>query len=278
VSRFNDLWAWIDTREAELGEARATLEQRVEERTRQLTALNKEMEAFTYSVSHDLRAPLRHVNGFVSLLRAHAGATLDADASRYLDVIAQGASQMGRLIDDLLEFSRMGRTALTLREVELDPLVREVVAEVARDAPGRAIDWTFAALPCVAGDRALLRVALVNLLSNAVKYTRTREPARIEVGRRPDADGELVLFVKDNGVGFDMRYAAKLYGVFQRLHRAEEFEGTGIGLATVRRVVDRHGGRTWAESALGAGATFYLSLPMAQGGGDDGRAEADPAR
>jgi light-regulated signal transduction histidine kinase (bacteriophytochrome) len=221
-------------------------------------------------VSHDLRAPLRHINGFVNLLQVRAGASLDAKSSHYLEVIAGGASQMGRLIDDLLAFSRMGRTELLESRVSLDALVREVVSEVQWQAGERAVDWRIGALPDVRGDRAMLRVVLVNLLANAVKYTRTRDTPRIDVDAAPGADGHVVLRVKDNGVGFDMQYAGKLFGVFQRLHKAEDFEGTGIGLATVRRVVHRHGGEVWAEGALGEGATFWLSLPRAGGGSYDG--------
>jgi signal transduction histidine kinase len=292
VETFNEMLERIQKREAELFEAREGLERRVLERTEELireleerrraeaeilrlngeaeqrlhelTAVNREVEAFSYSVSHDLRAPLRHVNGFVDLLTARAGASLDEKSRHYLGVIAGGAKQMGRLIDDLLAFSRMSRTEMSEANVPLDALLQEVLPEVQRDAEGREIQWSIDRLPEVEGDRAMLRVVLTNLLSNAVKYTRMRSPARIEVGSRPGPNGGAVVFVKDNGVGFDMKYAGKLFGVFQRLHRPEEFEGTGIGLATVRRIVHRHGGEAWAESAPGAGATFYISIPLAQ--------------
>jgi light-regulated signal transduction histidine kinase (bacteriophytochrome) len=289
VATFNDMLEHIQQRDAQLQDAREGLERRVAERTRELereleerrkaeaevlrlnregsvrlaelTALNREIEAFSYSVSHDLRAPLRHVNGFVDLLTAHAGDRLDDKSRRYLKVIADGAKQMGRLIDDLLSFSRTSRAEMAATSVDLDQLVREVIPEVQRDAPGRSLEWVLDPLPTVSGDRAMLRIVLTNLLSNAVKYTRNRQQARIEVGARPGEDGLAVLFVKDNGVGFDRRFADKLFGVFQRLHRAEEFEGTGIGLATVRRIINRHGGRTWAEGEPGVGATFYVTIP-----------------
>jgi signal transduction histidine kinase len=292
IETFNEMLARIQQRDAEVQDARDGLERRVEERTHELqreleerrraedeilrlngeaevrllemTALNREIEAFSYSVSHDLRAPLRHVNGFVDLLKARASEALDEKSRHYLTLIADGAKQMGRLIDDLLSFSRMSRTGMAETTVPLDALVKEVLPEVQRDAAGRAIEWSIAPLPEVKGDRAMLRIVLTNLLSNAVKYTRKQEHAKIEVGAQPGESGEAVLFFKDNGVGFDMRYVDKLFGVFQRLHRAEEFEGTGIGLATVRRILHRHGGRIWAVSAPNAGATFYISLPLAE--------------
>jgi light-regulated signal transduction histidine kinase (bacteriophytochrome) len=204
------------------------------------------------------------VNGFVDLLRERAGASLDATGQRYLDVIARGAKQMGCLIDDLLSFSRMSRLELRERDVPLAPLVEEVTEEIAQ-AAGRAIDWCIAPLPTVRGDRAMLRIVFVNLLSNAVKYSSKTARSRVEVGWQRTEQGLAAVFVKDNGVGFDMRYADKLFGVFQRLHRAEEFEGTGIGLATVRRIVNRHGGEAWADSVLGQGSTFHVSLVLVEG-------------
>jgi len=226
----------------------------------ELSAANDELEAFSYSVSHDLRAPLRHVSGFIDLLNKRAGAALDAESHRYLDTISRAALHMGRLIDDLLVFSRAGRAEMRLARVNLAALVAGVVVEARRGAADREIEWVIGALPAVDADTAMLRQALVNLLENAVKYTRPAAHARIEVGHHLDG-AEHVFHVRDNGVGFDMRYADKLFGVFQRLHRAEDFEGTGIGLANVRRIVGRHGGRTWAEGAVGSGATFYFSLP-----------------
>lgn len=237
------------------------LEQRVEQRVQELKEANRELESFSYSVSHDLRAPVRHVTGFAALLEQHAGDALDDQGRRYLRTITDSASRMGRLIDDLLSFSRMGRAALTKRRISLARLVEDARREVEADAAGRTIIWNIHALPDIEADPAMLRLAFVNLLSNAVKYTRTRPEAHIEVGTNGREPGETVVFVKDDGVGFDMQYAHKLFGVFQRLHRAEEFDGTGIGLANVRRIVQRHGGRIWGESEIDHGATFYLSLP-----------------
>jgi len=237
--------------------------QRVQEMNTQLGAANKELEAFSYSVSHDLRAPLRHIQGYVEMLtRELPGDQLSDKARRYLKTIGDSGREMGQLIDDLLSFSRMGRTEMAEAEVELNSLVNEVRRSV--DVNDRAIEWQVSDLPRVRGDRAMLRQVFVNLLSHAVKYSRHRHPARIEVGTAgEDKDGRLVLFVRDNGAGFDMKYADKLFGVFQRLHRPDEFEGTGIGLASVRRIVARHGGLTWAEGRPNEGATFYLSLKPA---------------
>jgi signal transduction histidine kinase len=243
-----------------LAELNRDLEQRVKDRTAALEAVNQELEAFSYSVSHDLRAPLRHMSGFVQLLERHAGERLDQTARRYMDTIGGAARTMGTLIDDLLTFSRLSRTALQVATVDLDTLMAEVREALGPDAQGRRIEWTVNLLPVVQADRALLRQVFLNLLGNAVKYTRGRDPARIEV--RADRRGaEHVVAVRDNGVGFDMQYAHKLFSAFQRLHTDHEFEGTGIGLAIVRRIVARHGGRVWAEGARGVGATFYVSLP-----------------
>jgi signal transduction histidine kinase len=229
----------------------------------QVDAANRELEAFSYSVSHDLRAPLRHVVGFSTLLEQHTAGSLDETGRRYVRVIKEAASRMGALIDDLLSFSRMGRTEMIHTDVDLNALVADVLVEAGNFAPARQVHWTIHPLPRVRGDRAMLRVALVNLISNALKYTGPREHPEIEIGTRAAADGSVVFYVKDNGVGFDMTYVDKLFGVFQRLHTSDQFEGTGIGLANVRRIVQRHGGRTWAEGQLDAGATFYLSLPAA---------------
>jgi light-regulated signal transduction histidine kinase (bacteriophytochrome) len=244
----------------------------IEERIRQLNldlqlqnarleTVNTELEAFSYSVSHDLRAPLRHIDGFASLLSKHASEKFDETGLRYLGVISDAARRMGRLIDDLLTFSRMSRTQLDAAEVDQDQLIADAIREPGLDRPG--IEWRIAPLPRARADAAMLRQVWLNLLSNAVKYSARTEHPRIEVGSLPDPDtpGGHVFFVRDNGVGFDMKYAAKLFGVFQRLHSEAEFEGTGIGLANVRRIVARHGGRTWAESTIGSGATFFFSLP-----------------
>jgi len=238
------------------------LEARVAARTRDLEAAIRELDAFCYSVSHDLRAPLRHVVGYVEILRERAGPGLDEEGQRYLSSIANAAARMSRLIDGLLQLSRYTRAPLEKQRLALDSLVSDVRREVERDAAGRTITWAIGPLPEVDADHALFRVVLTNLLSNAVKYTRGRPDARIEVSGGDDTDaGESVVFVRDNGVGFDMQYADKLFGVFQRLHPADQFEGTGIGLANVHRVVSRHGGRVWAEAEVDQGATFYVALP-----------------
>jgi signal transduction histidine kinase len=237
------------------------LERRVAERTAALEAANAELEAFSYSVSHDLRAPLRHIVGFATLLDQAAAPRLQETDRRYLTTISEAASRMGQLIDDLLAFSRTGRTPVSRESVNLMALTDDVRREVTAGVNDRTIAWRIHALPVVQGDSAMLRLVLVNLLSNAVKYSSTRAEAVIEIGTLAPANGEVTVFVRDNGVGFDMQYAHKLFGVFQRLHRAEEFEGTGIGLATVRRIVHRHGGRAWGEGVVNQGATFYFSLP-----------------
>jgi PAS domain S-box-containing protein len=233
----------------------------MQEHAAALTAVNSELEAFSYSVSHDLRAPLRHVTGFASLLDKQAGHTLDAQGRRYLKTIIEAARHMGQLIDDLLAFSRMGRATLTKQSVDLGKLIERVRHDVMGDAADRDITWRVHSLPRVDADPAMLTLVLVNLLSNAVKYTSTRAHAEIEIGSFPTDSSETGIFVRDSGVGFDMQYVHKLFGVFQRLHGSDEFPGTGIGLANVRRIVLRHGGRVWAESQLDRGTTFYVVLP-----------------
>ncbi len=226
-----------------------------------LEAANKELESFSYSVSHDLRAPLRHISGFLELLQSEPGVNADENGRRYMSVIARSAKRMGLLIDDLLAFSRIGRSELKLRTVNTERLVKEVISEFEPETKGRDITWNIGMLPQVCADPSLLRLVLVNLISNAVKFTNTRQKALIEIDCAPHEE-ECVFLIRDNGVGFDMSYKEKLFGVFHRLHRQEEFEGTGIGLANVRRIISRHGGRTWAEGAVDKGATFYFTLPV----------------
>ncbi len=251
--------------EQELARLATELERRVVERTDELGAANRELEAFVYSVSHDLRAPLRHIGGFIELLQRRAEG-LDDQARHYATVISQAAGAMGTMIDDLLSFSRMGRGELSKARVDVGALVQDVLRELAPETEGRAVDWKVGKIPAVWADREMLRLAMTNLLANAAKFTRTRNRAEIEVGCAPPGERrETVIFVRDNGVGFDPKYTDKLFKVFQRLHRTEDFEGTGIGLANVRRIVERHGGRVWAEGALDGGATFFLSLPRHAG-------------
>ncbi|MGH1574755.1 sensor histidine kinase [Methylobacterium sp. P31] len=229
----------------------------------ELQRSNKELEAFSYSVSHDLRAPFRHIVGYSNLLKTREGANLSERGRHYVETIIEAAFSAGTLVDNLLTFSQMGRHSLNKVSGDLNALVDEVRRKAERDVPSdRTVRWEVGSLGRVHADPVMLRLVIENLLSNAVKYTRNKSEAVIEIGRLPPQDGEAVFFVRDNGVGFDMAYVDKLFGVFQRLHRVEEFEGTGIGLANVRRIVERHGGRTWAEGDLGKGATFYFTLPL----------------
>ncbi len=236
------------------------LNEELGKRSAELEIINKELEAFAYSVSHDLRAPLRHMAGYTELLQKNAAPVLNEKSQRYVRMILESAKRMGNLIDDLLAFSRIGRAETHNSMVSLEQLVQEAVAEVRQDAQGRDIVWKVATLPTCYGDRSMLRLVLVNLISNAVKFTRVRPQAEIEIGYAEQKQDRIVVFVRDNGVGFDMKYENKLFGVFQRLHPTEAFEGTGIGLATVQRIVHRHGGKVWAEGCVDRGATFYFSL------------------
>lgn len=239
-----------------LNEANQSLNRRNEE----LLAANQELEAFSYTVSHDLRAPLRHVSGYIEILREHAATSLDEQARKYLDLIQGSAGKLGLLIDHFLAFARMGRTDLNITSVDMNELVRQVVDDLRSETEGRHIEWQIGALPEVQADPHMIRQVWFNLLSNAIKYTRPRDPARIEVGCDVSQPREFVFFVRDNGVGFNMEYANKLFGVFHRLHQEKEFEGTGIGLANVRRIIQRHGGRTMAEGTLNAGAMVSFTL------------------
>jgi len=238
------------------------LERRVKERTSQLESANKELEAFSYSVSHDLRAPLRHILGFADVLKRDAAPALK-EHGQYVDFIEVSARQMGQLIEDLLGFSRTARIEPRFMQFDLGLVVEEVRKNLESQSNERVVEWKVSELPAVRADLSLMRIVFTNLLSNALKYSRTRNPARIEVGYETKPN-EHVIFVKDNGVGFDMNYADKLFGIFQRLHDAGEFEGTGVGLAIVQRIIARHGGRVWAEAELDRGATFYFSLPRSQ--------------
>jgi PAS domain S-box-containing protein len=242
-----------------------SLNQELAKRSTELEAINKELEAFAYSVSHDLRAPLRHMAGYTELLQKKTSSVVDEKSNHFIAMILDSAKRMGNLIDDLLAFSRLGRAETQERVVNLDQVVKEVLAEVRQETEGRKIVWKIGALPDFYGDRSMLRLVLINLISNAIKFTRTRTQAEIEIGCSEGNGNDLIVFVRDNGVGFDMKYANKLFGVFQRLHPSEEFEGTGIGLATVQRIIHRHGGKVWAEGAVDSGAIFYFSAPKPRG-------------
>jgi PAS domain S-box-containing protein len=233
-------------------------------RAAELEGTNKELEAFAYSISHDLRAPLRHMVGFTELLKKNAASGLDDKSQRYVAIILEAAKRMGNLIDDLLAFSRIGRAETRKTMLSLQQLVQEALVEAGQDTEGRNIVWRVGALPACYGDRSMLRLALVNLVSNAVKFTRSRAQAEIEIACLDQKQDQVVLFIRDNGVGFDMKYVDKLFGVFQRLHTPEAFEGTGIGLATVQRIIHRHGGKIWAEGVVDEGATFYFSMSKPQ--------------
>lgn len=260
VTTFNGMLDQIQARDAALLNARADLERKIQERTAQLRAANTELEAFSYSVSHDLRAPLRHINGFSTLLREEYGSAMDAGAQRYLQKIQDGTKRMGELIEDLLRMAQIGRKELMLTPTDFNLLLKSALAEIQPECVGRQIDWKISDLPVTECDSGLIKQVFANLLSNALKYSRKRDIAVIEIGYFEE-NGAGVFFVRDNGAGFDPQYAGKLFGVFQRLHRSDEFEGTGVGLATVKRILQKHGGNVWATSELGKGAIFFFSLP-----------------
>jgi len=260
-------------RTTQLANANQQLEQRVVQRTAELTALNQELEAFTCSVSHDLRAPLRHMDGFARLLHEECSGQLGSPAGHYLDRIQQGARQMGRLVDDLLDLTRVGRQEVCRQVTGLNSLVEEVLRDLAPEVKDRNIEWRVARLPFVDGDPHLLKQVLMNLISNAIKFTRPRQQAVIEIGQAVK-DGHTAVYVRDNGIGFSMKYADKLFKVFQRLHRPEDFEGTGVGLATVQRIIHKHGGQVWAEGELDKGATFYFALEAGAADSIENRAAA----
>ena len=236
---------------------------RVEQSKILLEAVNKELESFSYSVSHDLRAPLRAVSGFAQAIVEDCAPQLNEEGKRYLRLIEENAAKMGQLIDDLLTFSRLGRQQMMQTGIDMEALAKEVFRELVLPSPERDIEFAVKFVPAGRGDKAMIRQVLMNLLSNAIKFTRTRQHALIELGFLPEANGG-AYYVKDNGVGFEMQYADKLFGVFQRLHPVTEFEGTGVGLALVHRIITRHGGHVWAEGQVGHGATFYFALPQGE--------------
>jgi light-regulated signal transduction histidine kinase (bacteriophytochrome) len=245
--------------QAQILQLNADLEARVVRRTAELEAANKELEAFSYSVSHDLRAPLRAINGFAGIVLEEYGSQLPDEGRRYLERVRNGGQRMGELIDDLLAFARLSRQLLNRQPVNTGRLVQEVLEELNPPGNKRQVETRMGELPACQGDPALLKQVWTNLLSNAIKYTCGRTPAVVEIGCEQN-NGQKIFFVRDNGVGFDMQYADKLFGVFQRLHRADQFEGTGVGLAIVQRIVHRHGGRVWATAEPERGATFYFTL------------------
>jgi signal transduction histidine kinase len=245
--------------DAKINELNASLKVQIE----QLKATNRELEDFSYTISHDLRAPIRHINGFVDLLNSRDLSSLDEKSRHYLKVITEAGKKMGDLIDGLLAYSQLGRTELIKTRIDFNRLVRDIVQKLAEETKGRVIEWDIAPLPTLVGDAGMLRQVMVNLIANALKFTQPRSRTRIEIGTLDKAD-ETLIYVRDNGVGFDIRYVNKLFGMFQRLHSAEEFEGTGVGLANVQRIIVRHGGRVWAEGEVDSGATIWFSLPKTE--------------
>ena len=262
---FNNMMLVLEERAAEIHELNTELEGRVRERTAQLEAANKELEAFAYSVSHDLRTPLRAIDGFSHILLDDYTDKLDAEGKRLLNVVRDSTCRMGQLIDDILQFSRTGRLEMVFVDIDMEGLARSVVGELQPFAAGDKLQVDIEPIPHSTGDRAMMRQVFVNLLSNAMKFSRAREPAMIRVGGSIEGE-EAVYFVSDNGAGFDMQYVDRLFGVFQRLHAMSEFEGTGIGLAIVKRIITRHGGRVWAVGKVDEGATIYFALPTRQSG------------
>jgi signal transduction histidine kinase len=257
---FNNMLGFLHEHEEDLKKYKLHLEELVKERTAQLEAVNQELESFSYSVSHDLRAPLRHINGFTDLLRKNSACSLDEKGTYYLNVISDASKQMGMLIDDLLVFSRIGKTQIKFVPVNLNNIINEAISKLSGETEGRNIVWEIGTLPVISADPTLFCLVFQNLVGNALKYTRTRENTVIKITSQ-HTDTEYIFSIKDNGVGFDMRYSDRLFGVFQRLHSSTEFEGTGIGLANVHRIITRHGGRIWASGEVDKGATFYFTIP-----------------
>ncbi len=263
IGAFNQMLTQIQERDAALQSAREELEFRVQERTSQLLAANKELEAFSYSISHDLRAPLRHIDGFSMILNQKYAHAMAPEAQQYLRRVRDGAKRMGQLVDDFLNVARIGRHELVVKPVDPNELIRDAVYELRSEYEGRWMEWRIADLPMLEADRGLMKIVFTNLISNAVKYTGRKERAVINIALVVQNDAPVIV-IRDNGAGFEPEYSHKLFGVFQRLHRAEEFEGNGVGLATVQRIIHKHGGQIWARGEVDKGAAFFFTVVLAK--------------